>query len=101
MISNARLMPAPKVGPVEFEAIADVPMTLRAELGRHSIPLRKLLELKVGDVLKVPKAMGENVDIYVGDVLMGSAEVLVMDGVMGIQIADLYDASATQQGEEK
>lgn len=100
MTSTARLMPAPELGPAQLEAIADIPMTLRAELGRHTIPLRNLLELEVGDVLRLPKAIGENVDLYVGDVLMGSAEVLVMDSVMGIQIADLCDAPEGTRGEE-
>jgi len=99
-MTTARLMPATALGPAQLEAIGDVPMTLHAELGRHTIALRNLLELKVGDVLTLPKAMGENIDLYMGDVLIGSAEVLVMDGVMGIQIADLCDAPDGQLGEE-
>jgi len=84
-------------GTTLFQAIEDVPMNLHAELGRHTIPLRKLLELKPGDVLPLPKATGENVDLYAGDVLIGSAEVLVMDGIMGIQIADLSDTPGLPQ----
>ena len=99
---SARLLaPATELGPSQFEGIEDVPMTLHAELGRHTIPLRNLLELKVGDVLTLSKAMGENVDVYVGDVLIGSAEVLVMDGVMGIQIADLSDEQEGTPGETR
>lgn len=84
----------------EFEGIADVPIILRAELDRHTITLRALVELKVGGLLTLPKATGENIDLYAGDVLIGSAEVLVIDGVKGVRIADLRDLPVMPAGEE-
>lgn len=75
----------------KFEQIADVPLILQAELDRHTISLGNLLALNVGDVLALPKPAGENVTVYAGDTLIGWAEVLVVDGVTAVRIADLCE----------
>jgi flagellar motor switch protein FliN/FliY len=85
------------VAPVEqwkLDEIQEVPLVLKASLARGMISLRKLSELKVGDVVPLQKAVGENIDVYAGDVSLGSAEVLVMDGVMAIQITGLCEKPA-------
>jgi flagellar motor switch protein FliN/FliY len=91
------------VAPVEqwtLDGIQDVPLLLKASLARGTISLRKLLELKVGDVVPLQKAVGENIDLYAGDVIIGSAEVLVMDGMMAIQITGLCEKPAALPEQE-
>jgi flagellar motor switch/type III secretory pathway protein FliN len=75
----------------KFEAIADVPVVLQAEIDRHTISLRKLLELGVGDILSLPKPTGENISLYLGDTQIGWAEVLVVEGVTAVRIADMCE----------
>lgn len=70
-------------------ALAHVPVTLRAELGRRSISGRALLQLQEGSVVPLPILAGENVDLYVEDVLLGTGEVFALDSHMGVRIGDL------------
>ena len=75
----------------QLDGIQDIPLFLKVMLARGTISLRKLTELKVGDVLPLPKAVGESLDLYAGDVIIGSVEALAMDGVMVVQISAFCD----------
>ncbi len=72
-----------------FEAIEDVPLPLRAELGRKTISFRELLDLKIGSVLPLSRQAGENVDVYASNTYLGSGEILVIDGLLAVRMADI------------
>jgi flagellar motor switch protein FliN/FliY len=72
-----------------MSALAQVPLTLRAELGRRSISGRELLQLHEGSIVPLPMLAGENVHLYAEDVLLGTGEVLALDSCMGVRIDDL------------
>jgi flagellar motor switch/type III secretory pathway protein FliN len=62
-----------------------------------------MLELAPDTLLPLSRPAGENIDIYVGDVLIGSGEVLVVDSCLAVRVADLgsrpvgaYDKGASQ-----
>jgi flagellar motor switch protein FliN len=74
---------------IGFEAIQDVPLPLRAELGRKTISFRELLVLKIGSVLPLSRQAGENVDVYASDTYLGSGEILVIDGLLAVRMADI------------
>jgi len=93
-MSDLELPPAPLTRHPDlrgYAAIADVPVTLRAELDRRTIRVRDLLRLEVGSVLSLSRPAGENIDLYVGRVLVGSGEILVVDGMLSMRVADLRD----------
>jgi len=100
-VSNlARVTDVVRVEQWKLDEIQEVPLLLKASLARGTISLRKLLDLKVGDVFPLQKAVGENIELYAGDVIIGSAEVLVMDGVMAIQITGLCEKPAALPEQE-
>jgi flagellar motor switch protein FliN len=72
-----------------LEAIADVPLPLRAELGRKTISFRELLDLKIGSVVPLSRPAGENVDVYASDAYLGSGEILVIDGLLAVRLAEI------------
>ena len=49
--------------------LADVPIDIEAELGRESMPLRQVLALAPGSVVKLPRSAGENIVILAGGVV--------------------------------
>jgi type III secretion protein Q len=72
-----------------LEVIQDVPLPLRAELGRKTISFRELLDLKIGSVVPLFRPAGENVDVYASNVCLGSGEILVIDGLLAVRLADI------------
>jgi flagellar motor switch/type III secretory pathway protein FliN len=78
----------------DFSSIGDVWLELRAELGNRFVPFSELLALELGSILPVGRATGENVDLYAGDVRLGSGEILIVDSTLAVRLADLNDGEA-------
>lgn len=79
---------------ISLEALAslrEVPLTLRAELGRCGISGRDLLNLHPGSVIELPTVAGENISIHVQDVLLGAGEVLLVNNSLAVHVAELKD----------
>jgi flagellar motor switch/type III secretory pathway protein FliN len=73
----------------EMEKLGDIFVAVRAELDQRTLTFGELLNLNVGSLLRLSRPTGENIDIYIEDVLIGWGEVLLMDGTMTIRLADL------------
>ncbi len=78
----------------DFGFLADVKIGVLAELDGRTISFRELLRLEVGNTLPLSRAVGENINVYVDRVLLGSGEVLVLDDSLAVRIADLRDKSS-------
>jgi len=78
------------MNPLEKVALlADVPLLIEAELGRTSLAMRRLLELKPGSLVPLPRAAGENMDVRVSGALIGCGEMVVSENMAGVRITDL------------
>ena len=74
-------------------SIQDVELTLTVELDRRSISVGELLQLEIGHVLKFSRPVGEDLDLFAGDVRFGSVEILTVDGKLAARVADLQGGS--------
>ncbi|MBV8864292.1 MAG: FliM/FliN family flagellar motor switch protein [Acidobacteriaceae bacterium] len=72
-----------------FEIIENVPLALRAELDRKIVSVRELMEFEEGTVVPLSRPAGENVDLYAGEVYVGSCEILVVEGGLAVRLADI------------
>lgn len=69
--------------------LLDVPLTLSVVLGKAQPTVAQLLETRVGSVIELDRRVGEPVDVLVGDRLVASGELVVVDGVLGVTLTDL------------
>jgi flagellar motor switch protein FliN/FliY len=72
----------------EVAAIADVRVDVAVELDRRLMTVREILGLTVDSVIEMPRSAGENIDIYVGDTLVGFGEIVIIENIMGFRITD-------------
>jgi flagellar motor switch protein FliN/FliY len=72
----------------EIAHIADVRIDLAVELDRRMMSIRDILALDVDSIIEMPRSAGENIDIYVGDALIGYGEIVIIESVMGFRITD-------------
>jgi flagellar motor switch protein FliN/FliY len=49
------------------------------------------LQLAEGSVIATSRSAGENIDIYVGDVLFGSGEIVVVENSLGVRITNFRE----------
>jgi flagellar motor switch protein FliN len=76
------------------EAIAplgEVPVEVEVELDRRMLTTREVLRLAEGSLIGTSRSAGENIDIYIGGVLCGSGEIVVIENTLGVRITDFRE----------
>ena len=72
----------------EIAHVADVQVDLAVELDRRMMTIRDILTLDAGSIIEMPRSAGENIDIYVGETLIGYGEIVIIESTMGFRITD-------------
>ncbi|MBT0993063.1 flagellar motor switch protein FliN [Cellulomonas sp. DKR-3] len=67
----------------------DVDMTLTAQIGRTTLPVRQVLDLVPGTVLELDRAAGSPADVMVNGRLIARGEIVVVDEVYGVRITEI------------
>lgn len=75
----------------EIAPLADVPVDFEVELDRRIMTTREVLQLAEGGVIRTSRSAGENIDIYIGGVLCGSGEIVVIENNLGVRITDFRE----------
>jgi len=76
----------------EIALLGDVPVEIEVELDRRVMTTREVLRLEEGSVIETARSAGENIDIYIGGVLCGSGEVVVIENRLGVRITDFRES---------
>lgn len=71
-----------------LDHLSDLILKVNAELDRKVIPLRDLLNIDVGAVLKLTRSAGENIDVVIGGCVVAYGEIVVIEDMIGIRITD-------------
>ena len=75
----------------EIAPLGEIPVDVEVELDRKTMTAREILGLEEGSVIGTGRSAGENIDLYVGGVLFGSGEIVVIENALGVRITDLRD----------
>jgi flagellar motor switch protein FliN len=75
----------------EIAPLAEVPVEVEVELDRRIMKTREVIALEEGSVIATSRSAGENIDIYIGGVLCGSGEIVVIENVLGVRITDFRE----------
>lgn len=69
--------------------LEDIDLHVTVELGRTSLTLNEILELKKQSVIRLERHAGEPVDIYVNNNYVAKAEVVVLEDNFGVRILEI------------
>jgi len=72
-----------------LQAVMNVPVKLRAVLGRSRMELHRLLRLRPGDVIPLDRRAGEPVDLFVNNRLVARGEVVLVDNALGVTLTEI------------
>jgi flagellar motor switch protein FliN len=75
----------------EIAPLEEVPVDVEIELGHRVLTMREVLRLREGSVITTSRSAGDNIDIYLGGVLCGSGEIVVIENSIGVRITDFRD----------
>ncbi len=85
---SPRPAPAPAGG---LGRLADVPLDVVVEIGRTKLPIRELLALDEGGVVRLSRTVGEPVDLLVNGTPAARGDIVVVDGRLGIRVTEILD----------
>lgn len=96
-VSTAVFTPIGELSEVPTEQglslLEDIDLTITVELGRTTLTLSEILELKPQSVVKLEKIAGEPVDVYVNNNRVAKGEVVVLDENFGVRILEIIPKS--------
>ena len=72
----------------EIALYLDVPLDVEVELDRRTLTVRQILDLEPGSVIRMNRSAGENLDVRIGQALVGFGEIVVNETTTGIRITD-------------
>lgn len=72
----------------EIGHFADIPLDVLVELDRKVMAIRDILALDKGQVIKMNRSAGENLDLIVGGALLAFGEIVIIESSMGVRITD-------------
>jgi flagellar motor switch protein FliN/FliY len=73
----------------DLQPVMDIPVRLRAILGRARMDLNQLLRLKAGEVVELDRRAGEPVDIFVNNRFIARGEVVLIDDDLGVTLTEI------------
>jgi flagellar motor switch protein FliN/FliY len=82
-----------------LDILLDMNIPVTAAVGRAEIPVRRLLQLGPGSVLKLNKPIDEPVDLYLKDTKFATGNVVVVDGKFAVRIEKIIGAGAAAAAE--
>ena len=86
-------MDAKSTSPPNLELLLDVRVKLPIELGSCQLPMREVLQLAPGSVIKLDQAAQCPVNLYANQKQIARGEVVVVNDCYGIKIIELFGAS--------
>jgi flagellar motor switch protein FliN/FliY len=87
MVGEEETMTRPE-GAGVLEAVGDVPVVVRVEIGVARMAARDWAALGKGDVVTLGRRVGELVLLRVGGVPVARGELVIVDGEVGVRIAE-------------
>jgi len=72
----------------EIAELADVPVDVEVELGHRIMTIGQILDLGRDSVIRMGRSAGDNIEILVGETLIGYGEIVIIEDAVGIRITD-------------
>lgn len=71
--------------------VANVEVTLSAELGKAKLQLKDAIEYDSGSIIMLDKNENEPIDIFVNDILIARGKIVAIEDSYGIKIVEIIE----------
>ncbi|MCA3698121.1 flagellar motor switch protein FliN [Aquidulcibacter sp.] len=79
----------------DLAPVFDVPVNIKAVLGRATMDVASLLKLARGSLIELDRRVGEAIDIYVNNRLVARGELVVVDERLGVTMTEIIKDNDT------
>jgi flagellar motor switch protein FliN len=78
---------------IDIDALADVPVVLEVRLGGRAATLEEIARLEIGGTIALGKPAGQALDVFVGNLLLASADPVLVEDRLAIRITDIFTSA--------
>ena len=71
-----------------IENFSDISVSVQAHFEERMMDFRDIIAIQPGDVIPLSRAAGETLKVYVGNVPLASAEVIVIEERLALRITE-------------
>lgn len=82
-------LPGGDLGNLNIELIKNIPVKIRAILGRSRLPIETVLRLGPGSIVELDTLDGEPIEVLANDTLIARGEVVVVGEQFGVRITEI------------
>jgi len=82
----------------KFQLIKDIPVEIRAVLGKARIPLKRVFSALPGEIIPLEKYLGEPVELFANEQLVAKGEVVLVNGHFGVKITAMLNPGFHWEG---
>jgi flagellar motor switch protein FliN len=79
----------------DLAPVFDVPVNIKAVLGRATMDVASLLKLARGSLIELDRRVGEAIDIYVNNRLVARGELVVVEERLGVTMTEIIKDNET------
>ena len=79
----------------DLAPVFDVPVNIKAVLGRATMDVSSLLKLSRGSLIELDRRVGEAIDIYVNNRLVARGELVVVEERLGVTMTEIIKDNET------
>ncbi len=79
----------------DLAPVFDVPVNIKAVLGRATMDVASLLRLSRGSLIELDRRVGEAIDIYVNNRLVARGELVVVEERLGVTMTEIIKDNET------
>ena len=76
-------------GGTSLDILLDMNVPIVVTIGKTEVPIRRLLQLGPGSVVKLRKSVEEPLDLYLKDVKFATGTAVVVDGQFAVKITQI------------
>ncbi|NLX91594.1 MAG: flagellar motor switch phosphatase FliY [Firmicutes bacterium] len=73
----------------KLNLIKDIPLEIRAVLGKARMPLKRVFSLLPGEIIGLNRFLGEPVELFAHERLVATGEVVLVNGQFGVKITEI------------
>jgi len=77
--------------------VANVEVTLCAELGRAKLSLKDAIEYDSGSIITLDKINNEPINVYVDDILIAKGKIVAIEDTYGIKIVEIIENKSLEK----
>lgn len=84
-----------------IDILLDMTIPVTVTIGSTQIPIRRLLQLGPGSVVRLDKSVDEPMDLYLKDTKFATGSVVVVDGRFAVKIKEILGLNELKPEEKK